>query len=63
MFQSLWITHPDAVYSDNRIYLFRKAFRLESSPSSAPLNISAEAREGVFLPRRDFDIIRQKWRG
>ena len=52
MFQSLWITHPDAVYSDNRIYLFRKAFRLESSPSSAPLNISAEARYKLFINGR-----------
>ena len=44
MFQSTWITHPSAQFSDNRIYLFRKTFTLTEKPASAPLNISAEAR-------------------
>jgi len=44
MFQSNWITHPDMVFSDNRIYLFRKKFTLTEKTAKASLNISAEAR-------------------
>ena len=44
MFQSNWITHPDSVFSENRIYLFRKKFTLTEKTAKASLNISAEAR-------------------
>ena len=43
MFQSAWITHPDAGYSENRIWLFQKTFTLCEKPERATLNISAEA--------------------
>ena len=52
MFQSTWITHPSALFSDNRIYLFRKTFTLTGKPASAPLNISAEARYKLFVNGR-----------
>lgn len=49
MFQSNWITHPSAQFSENRIYLFRKTFTLAEKPGSAPLNISAEARYKLYV--------------
>ncbi|MBQ2726544.1 MAG: hypothetical protein IJF78_12640 [Clostridia bacterium] len=49
MFQSKWITHPSAVFSDNRIYLFRKKFTLTEKPCKASLNISAEARYKLYV--------------
>lgn len=49
MFQSNWITHPSAVFSDNRIYLFRKKFTLTEKPVTASLNISAEARYKLYV--------------
>jgi len=49
MFQSNWITHPSAVFSENRIYLFRKKFTLSGKPVSASLSISAEARYKLFV--------------
>ncbi|MBQ8186710.1 MAG: hypothetical protein IJ037_07540 [Clostridia bacterium] len=49
MFQSHWITHPSAVFSDNRIYLFRKKFTLTGKPDTTVLNISAEARYKLFV--------------
>ena len=49
MFQSEWITHPDAKFSENRIYLFRKNFTLEKKPETAILHISAEARYKLFV--------------
>ncbi len=52
MFQSAWITHPSAVYSDNRIYLFKKSFTLDAVPDSAPVKISAEARYKLFINGR-----------
>lgn len=52
MFQSTWITHPSAQFSDNRLYLFRKNFTLTEKPASAPLNISAEARYKLFVNGR-----------
>ena len=44
MFSSAWITHPDARYSENRIWLFKKTFTLNEKPARAALCISAEAR-------------------
>lgn len=52
MFRSAWITHPDAVYSDNRIYWFRKTFTLSKTPGKAPVNLSAEARYKLFINGR-----------
>ena len=49
MFRSQWITHPSAVYSDSRVYLFRKTFSLNEKPASAELRISAEARYKLFV--------------
>ena len=42
MFESVWITHPAAGYSENRIWLFKKSFTLSAKPEHAPLNISAD---------------------
>lgn len=49
MFNSKWITSPDAVYSDNRLFAFKKDFDLDDIPESAKLNISAEARYKLFV--------------
>lgn len=52
MFESAWITHPSAVYSENRVYLFRKAFSLTAVPAAAPADIGAEARYKLFVNGR-----------
>ena len=52
MFESAWITHPAAGYSENRIWLFKKSFTLSAKPEHAPLNISAEARYKLFVNGR-----------
>ena len=49
MFSSAWITHPDARYSENRIWLFKKTFTLNEKPARAALCISAEARYKLFV--------------
>ena len=52
MFASAWITHPEAAYSENRIWLFKKTFSLAEKPAHAPLNIGAEARYKLFVNGR-----------
>lgn len=43
-----WITHPDAVGSDNKLYFFKKSFTLEAV-GAAVIEVSVQARYKLFI--------------